>query len=131
MAIVDGRPSLSFKYGSGVGFKRADDAQGSSWTGSVINISSDDPYIEVELFVNDNKPAVIYFINSTKEVKFVRSLSADGSIWSGSEEVVENSVFGGGSISATVLDGKPCCSYEGASGSSEVRFARESEWPIS
>jgi hypothetical protein len=107
LAVVNGRPAISYSGTQGSKFARSSTADGSGgWSRTII-----DPAVTSDtcLTIVNGNPAITYVSSG---VKFARNSAADGSgAWTLS--VIDNNSSVSGGLSATIINGVPAATYSG------------------
>jgi hypothetical protein len=111
MAIVNGKPAISYVDGTEVMYVQALDAEGSSWgTPVLIATGPMQSGHYTSLVVVNGKPAISYVESVNDGLTYVRAMDADGSSW-GTPVVLEDVYDVGWFATMAVVNGKPAISY--------------------
>jgi len=120
LAIVNGKPAISYQGDSCLRYVQASDAEGASW-GTPVTV--DDTWLSGAfntLVVVNGRPAISYYMAG---LRYVRANDADGSAWGTPIGVVPDEAEGTGNWAAMlVLGGVPAVSfYESISAQAPAR----------
>jgi uncharacterized repeat protein (TIGR01451 family) len=115
LAVVNGNPAISYwdATDGDLRYVRANSADGSTWATAPITVDtggSDIVGLATSLVVVNGNPAISYYDLTNGNLKYVRAINADGSVWGGL--VIVDSGGDVGAFSAlTVVNGNPAISY--------------------
>jgi len=128
LTVVNGVPCVAFHDNDNgdVVFRRALDANGESWAGSVIaqHIASVDVGSYCRLMEVDGHPAIAYQHDTDQDLMYVRATNANGTAWSG-HTVLDASGVVGREVAAIVVDGAPAVAYQDVT-NGDLKFIRAS-----
>jgi len=128
LSIVNGRPAVAYEDAEGrLMYLRANDADGSSWH-YWLPIQLDTQVDAPSLTVIDGHPAVAYVGGSGNDLRYVRALDPDGSVWSEPTVLDQEEIDTFGYTSLAPINGKPGIAYFYEDGvPAGARFVRVSD----
>jgi len=133
LAVVDGHPAVAYyNWGNGaLKYVRAQDAVGATW-GAPLTVDSAGfvgSESDVSLAVVDGRPAVAYYDDYNRGLKYVRAQDAAGATW-GAPLTVDSAGFVGSEsdVSLAVVDGCPAVAYYAATNSNrDLKYIRAAD----
>ncbi len=109
MKIVNGNPAISFYNtdNENIGFKRADNVNGSSWPLVEQYVSNADPFQspEMELFVTNNKPSILFYSQVVTRAYLKNASDVNGTNWSATPFTPESAITTGRYLSVATIAG--------------------------
>lgn len=112
MAVVNGRPAVSYFDGSGkLKYVQALDATGTVWGTPAFVDSTGLVGWFTSLAVVNGHPAISYFDISNLHLKYVRALDPDGSTWGTPVSVDSTNSVGVWGNSLAIVEGHPAIGY--------------------
>ncbi|MBN2081385.1 PKD domain-containing protein [bacterium] len=118
LAVVDGCPAIAYRYDDSLDLKyaRATTSTGSNATDWTLITTVDTTGMSGfnnHLLVVAGNPAISYFENQGKDLKFVRAGNSTGSVWN-SPVTIEFEGVSGTYNSMAIVNGNPAISYQSA-----------------
>jgi len=118
LAIVNGRPAISYFMGSGVSdlyYIQATDTNGDSWKTPVAVDDGLGRGMYSQLMLVSNAPAIVYLDTGNEDVLYLRADDLNGDIWTDTPVVVAHIGWGIEALydcmGAANIDGRPAVAY--------------------
>jgi uncharacterized repeat protein (TIGR02543 family) len=115
LQVVTGNPAISYwdNTNGDLKYMRATDADGTAWAAPVIvdNGGVNNVGQFSSLQVVDGNPAISYYDNTNGDLKYVRAIDADGTVWAAPVSVDTVGDVGHHYTSLQVVNGNPAIGY--------------------
>jgi len=110
IAIVNGKPTISYLGDSSLKYIQSINADGSSWNDPVI-VDNSGPGRYTTLTIVNGKPAISYFESSNQDLKYVQASDVDGTSWN-TPVTIDRIGNTGSEPFLSIVNGKPTISYQ-------------------
>ncbi|NKB23967.1 MAG: hypothetical protein GKR87_06235 [Kiritimatiellae bacterium] len=114
LALVNGKPAISFYFGDNLMYERANDSYGDFWTNTPTTIASGMGAHINSLAIVNSHPAISYHDNQGYDLKYVRSSDSSGVLWASPIPVDTSNGVGivvGYYSSLAIVNGNAAISY--------------------